>query len=268
MHFENNCLKTYLESKKETFVIPRVAGIENLTAWFSSMNQPISEMLNHFMKKNAGILLGSVKEYELRYFAAFEHCDLFASWEPGSAYAKHIGASLPYVHARFPRPCLNAHVFDVFRALENPWTHGLRGKRLLIISSFAEMMKGQPQAYDVDLFPECTLDFLKPPLTQGDEPSRTWEEEFKDLCAEVDKRDFDVALCACGGYGNPLCAHIFSTGRSAIYVGGVLQLYFGIVGKRWLDQFPNEMRALAKPHWKRPTVKPKGFGAIESGCYW
>jgi len=266
-HAQNERLKGYL-SRAKHFCIPRVAGIENITAYMKCLKLPLNQDLIHSMKQNAGIRLGNADEYSRRYFAAFEACDIYATWEPWGEYAKHIGETLDYVHERFRKPKVGSVVFDIFNYLSDPWTHALRGKRILIVSSFADMMREQPQAYDVDLFPECTLQFLKPPMTQGTEPSLAWEQEFAVLCKDVDNLDFDVALCACGGYGNPLCAHIYATGRSAIYVGGVLQLYFGIYGKRWFKQVPDMLRMVSNSKWKRPTVRPKGFEMIESGCYW
>ena len=268
LHRQNDLLKNYLLHKRGPFCIPRVAGIENITAWLSAMKLTLPYDLIRVMKQNAGIQFGDVEEYSRRYFAAFEASEIYVTWEPWSNYAKHIGDSLQYVHDKFSKQRIGAHVFDVFNYLSAPWTHALRGKRLLIVSSFAEMMQAQPQAFDIDLFPDCHLQFVKPPLTQGNEPSRAWEREFADFCGTVDALDFDVALCSCGGYGNPLCAHIYATGRSAIYVGGVLQLYFGIYGKRWMLQVPEMMRLHMNSHWKRPIVKPKGFEMIESGCYW
>ena len=36
------------------------------------------------------------------------------------------------------------------------------------------------------------------------------------FCTEIMKikDDFDVALCSCGGYGNPICAFIYNIGKS------------------------------------------------------
>jgi hypothetical protein len=133
---------------------------------------------------------------------------------------------------------------------------------------FPGQMRAQPQAYHTNLFPECSFVYLKPPQTHGGEPSRTWTDEFADLCAAVDDLVFDVALCSCGGYGNPLLGHIYSTGRSAIYVGGVLQMYFGIYGNRWIQQLPEMLALHRTPDWVRPNVKPIGFGDIEASCYW
>jgi len=73
-------------------------------------------------------------------------------------------------------------------------------------------------------------------------------------------------LVSAGCYGLPLCDAIKNDGKKAIYVGGLLQLLFGLRGKRWdkrkeLDKFYND-------YWKYPTEKPKNGELVEGGCYW
>jgi hypothetical protein len=87
---------------------------------------------------------------------------------------------------------------------------------------------------------------------------------------EAKKNTFDIALCACGGYGNPLCSAILAMGKSAIYVGGVLQMLFGIYGQRWLVEESDIMRMYMNEHWSRPLPgdRPQGHDKIEGGCYW
>jgi hypothetical protein len=56
---------------------------------------------------------------------------------------------------------------------------------------------------------------------------------------DISKLDFDVALLGCGAYGIPLLGFIKKElQKSGIYVGGGLQLYFGIRGQRW-DRSPD-----------------------------
>ena len=157
-----------------------------------------------------------------------------------------------------------------------PWTHALRGKRLLIISSFVDSFKKQlphlEKIYGVDLFPECEFVFLKPPQTHGLPNCRDFTEELDDFMKKVEaiKDDFDVALCSCGGYGNLVCGKIFEMGKSAIYVGGVLQMYFGVLGQRWLRERPDAVRLFMNEHWSRPqdSEKPKNYQQVEGSCYW
>ena len=56
--------------------------------------------------------------------------------------------------------------------------------------------------------------------------------------------------------------------KSSIYVGGVLQMYFGIYGERWLKERKDIMKLYMNEHWIRPTVQANGFEKIENGCYW
>jgi hypothetical protein len=115
--------------------------------------------------------------------------------------------------------------------------------------------------------------FYKSYLTLGfNRIHKNWVETFEIMCNDISKLDFDVALLGCGGYGLPLCHYIKTTlGKSAIYVGGGLQLLFGVMGKRWET---NEMwkRIIAENDTK--FVKPSQAEQIpnqtniEGGCYW
>jgi hypothetical protein len=56
--------------------------------------------------------------------------------------------------------------------------------------------------------------------------------------SEIAKIEFDVALLACGSYAMPLGDFVASEMRKkAIYVGGILQLIFGIMGRRYENPF-------------------------------
>jgi hypothetical protein len=274
----NDRLRHYIHKQfnlGKPFLIPRVAGIENNAA-VHIKHFGVGRLLDtasKVLKNNAGLLLdrpSALQSYCDWYLKAFKFCDIYASWEPWSDYAKYINESQAYVKSTYVRELVSASVFDIFHfvARGEPWTHALKGKKILIVSAFVDLIRTQPQAYPVDLFPGCTFVYLKPPMTQGDEPNRGWNIEFGEFCDNVKGLDFDVALCSCGGYGNPICAYIFTLGKSAIYVGGVLQMYFGIYGTRWLKERKDVLNLYLSPDWVRPSHKPKGFEKIENGCYW
>ena len=81
--------------------------------------------------------------------------------------------------------------------------------------------------------------------------------------------DYDVALVSAGGYGSLICNHIYETGHSAIYVGGVLQMFFGLLGGRWLVERKAIVRMYVNQYWSRPkeSERPAGYKKIENGCY-
>ena len=172
-----------------------------------------------------------------------------------------------------------AYTLDIFHYVySKPWTTALRGKRILIVSAFASSMQDQlpnlSKIYDnVDLFPECTFRFIKPPMTQANESSEDFQSELNTFYVELDKEkdNYDVALVSSGGNGNIICNYIFTNHeKSAIYVGGVLQMFFGILGNRWVRERPDILKLFHNSFWTRPkeSERPTGFYDIEESCYW
>ena len=101
---------------------------------------------------------------------------------------------------------------------------------------------------------------------------KNWFETYKIMCNDISKIDFDIALLGCGGYGLPLCNYIrHDLQKSAIYVGGGLQLLFGIMGRRW-ENIPMWKKIINENDTKfiRPSKEeqPPNNTRIEGGCYW
>ena len=92
------------------------------------------------------------------------------------------------------------------------------------------------------------------------------------MCRDISELDFDIALVGCGGYGLPICNYILKNlKKSAIYVGGGLQLLFGIMGKRWeTSPYWKEIIKVHNPSFIRPSGDEilKNHEFIEQGCYW
>lgn len=290
---ENNRLFSYLNDKisnDKQFIIPRIAGIENnyvelgICLLQNQINEQQIEYLQkgiNTMKNNAGIKLtssDSIVKYAKLYLQAFEYCDAYFEWEPWGDVYKYIASSHNFINMNFAKKQqFWAFTLDIFHNIyNNPWTKALKGKRILIISPFIKSMQEKldilPEIYGVDLFPECEFVFIKPPQTQGDSESDEFDKELSKFMSEVVniKEQFDIALCSCGGYGNLVCAEIYKLGKSAIYVGGVLQMFFGIYGNRWLKERPDIIRLYMNKHWTRPKEEehPEGHKKVEGGCYW
>ena len=292
-------------TKKEPFVIPRVAGVENQVVqnlFISNqnyINQNIKNQLNSqgvtwgrkkmiaicntSMKTNAGISISSSQsllKYATQYDKVFQQCDLYTDWAPWGAVHQGMRVSAEFLKQKYSKKTtLWAFVYDIYHTIySRPWTHALKGKRVLIISSFVDSYKKKvadgvlDKIYGIVLFPECELLFLKPPLTQGSNPSEEFDVELERFAKQIEgiKDQFDIALCSCGGYGNLVCGKIFEMGKSAIYVGGVLQMYFGVLGQRWLRERPDVVRLFMNEHWSRPqdSEKPKNYQQVEGSCYW
>ena len=233
------------------------------------------------MKEHAGVDLRNdeqVVAYSREYLAAFKNADRYFWFPPWSPVYGHYARSHEFMIANFSQPRIDSRALDVHNNIWSvPWPRALRGLRLLIISSFASTMERQcllgDKLFGVDLFPECTFRFLKPPQTHAGNPSRAYSAEMAKLrrAVKAEAPHFDVALCACGGYGAPLCHYIHGElQKSAIYVGGVLQIYFGIVGSRWERESPDAVATYSNQYWTRPSPseRPAHYGQLEKACYW
>ena len=144
-----------------------------------------------------------------------------------------------------------------------------------IISYFSEQMKCQSKIIDKvfnnKLKYTKSMDSFKfifsENTIQGNEPdNKTFEEVFDDLLQRSLKADCDVYLISCGCYGIPLCNELKKHGKRAVYVGGLLQLLFGLKGKRWDSR--EEINIHYNKYWKYPTKKPLNADLVENSCYW
>jgi len=299
---DNDLLFNYISDKfdkKENFIIPRISGHENNYAFFGKVIQhnasnginPVipDEIHKYFqntipiMKKNAGIKLSNIEsivKYSNIYLKAFENCDIYGGWESWGNCIPHIFHSHNFITTNFQsKRVFWAFAMDVYHYIYNrPFTMALRGKRILIISPFENSIRSKlnvrSNIYDgIDIFPDCSFLLIKPPITNGDNPCEEFDIELTKFYSKLDllKNKYDVALLSCGGYANPIANYIYENhGASAIYIGGVLQMYFGIYGLRWLKERPDILKLYMNQYWSRPTTdeKPNNSSSIEGGCYW
>lgn len=181
-------------------------------------------------------------------------------WSPISARGLE-----PYYYMNLPE-------YAYHRIFEN--------KKVLIISSHSKTIKSQLKRLDslfhVPIFPPTAKLFVhKPPQQNGDNhDDQSWQVHFETLQNDIKKIregffDFDIALVSCGGFGMPISAFIHEKlGKSVIYVGGALQLFFGVMGSRWRNS--EDILKHANENWVNPldVDKPANPHVCESGCYW
>jgi hypothetical protein len=151
---------------------------------------------------------------------------------------------------------------DQLALLDKPWTHGLSNKTILVIHPLENSIKCQVKVLH-DLFKESEgggygkgdvhnlwvgsdtkIKVAKMILANGNNnPHRSFTETLQIMQERIDNAGhFDVAIIGAGGYGMPLahyCKNIKK--KSAIVMGGVSQLLFGIKGKRWENNRYYEM---------------------------
>lgn len=162
---------------------------------------------------------------------------------------------------------------------KEPWTEGLRGKRVLVIHPFTETIVSQYKKRKeifpgTEILPEFHLLTLKAVQTiagETDERFKDWFEALNYMYERAMKIEFDVAIIGCGAYGFPLAAMLKKAGKQVIHLGGAVQILFGIKGKRWDEQEKYDyVRAFYTEAWVYPAEKerPKEMQKVEEGCYW
>lgn len=111
--------------------------------------------------------ISSIAIYSKLYLKAFENCELFCGWERNGVCYPHIKDSHYYITKRFSnKKIVWSYALDVFHYVHsNPWTHALKGKRVLIISPFEDSILQQLPHREklfngVDLFPIVRLSQL------------------------------------------------------------------------------------------------------------
>lgn len=178
----------------------------------------------------------------------------------------------------------SAELFEICR-LEHVWTNALKGKKVLVISPFTETIKHQYGKRELlfpgkEILPEfgelLTYQSLMTVGDMKDERFTTWFDALDFMKREILGMDFDVALLGCGAYGFPLAAEIKKAGKQAVHMGGILQILFGIMGKRWdgtrnggAFHIREDIAKYYNDAWTYPMEeKPKEASKVEYGPYW
>ncbi len=284
MNPDHTLIKRLLDSN-QPFFIGRIAGVELKIAHLllNGVSPTATEYREERarLETNAGIYTKtneSVQEYVKQLLEAYEHCTVIAEWERTGKVFSFTGMGQELVAARTPHiPKINALALEPYYIADpHSWMSALQGKRILIIHPFIDTMKRQVAQFP-KLFPgrqwfkDCTFQFVAPPFTlAGNHQGKDWQEHLQHFLATLDQSaDYDIALVAAGGYGMMISDYLYSKlNKSVIYIGGALQLFFGIIGKRWFDN--KAILSLVNDDWVRPgqAERPSHFAQVERGCYW
>lgn len=174
------------------------------------------------------------------------------------------------------RACFLGNILDPLY-WENSWTTSLKGKRVLVIHPFADTIFKQYSLNKEYLFldervlPDFQLTVIKAVQSiggKGVSGYTSWFEALEYMKRRIIENDFDIALLGCGAYGLPLASYVKQLGKQAIYIGGALQLMFGIYGKRWKNE--KHVSRYVNQYWVHPSIEetPELYTSVEAGCYW
>lgn len=134
-----------------------------------------------------------------------------------------------------------------------PWTSHLKNKKVLVISTHVDSINYQWNRIETvwgdkkDLIvPFELVGTIRAPYNPDFDNRQypnctTWLDMIEKMKEHIDKIDYDVVLCGATALSPIIAAHAKKRGKVGIQTGGTLQLFFGIVGSRWLNE----------PHYRR-----------------
>lgn len=279
LELSNKYISALLQ-RDNPFVITRLGiGAETYISAIYKETKTLERFHLFNLSNNAGIYTSNdtdvIRFCEL-YARSFEESTAVAIWETFRGNAQLIlkPSNKPSIHTRTLEP------FYACSANMIPWSHFLKGKKVLIVSPFVDSIKKQNEA-DFQIFSDGRKLFLDDQefvyykafnTSAGNHIHKSWIETFDIMCNDISKLEFDVALLGCGGYGLPLCNYIHKKmNKSAIYIGGGLQMMFGVMGNRWEErEYWKDIMKKHNPRFIRPSGDEilKGCSRVENGCYW
>lgn len=235
----------------------------------------------YFMNNNAGIFppcKNTAKRFSEIYIQDIPEIDLLAC---RNYYEKFMPLKQDTIKIQLEM------LYPFF--VDRPWTRILKGKKILVIHPFENTIKEQYEKRELlfdhpDVLPKFELKTLKAVQSIAGTKSnfQDWFSALEYMKNQIDHIDFDICIIGCGAYGLPLAAHVKRMGKQAIHLGGGTQLLFGILGKRWVEQYEDvfhyrpenniiiNYRTLFNEHWIYPLDcdRPQNAVKVEDGCYW
>jgi hypothetical protein len=268
------------------FFIGRTSGGETQFCGYALSKTPIPQYLFQVLLLNAGIQIQSmedVKAYVKKYDTAIRNTTILGTWG-GSMYIQ-AKEYYDYIDRAMPsKKKIDAQSIEPYYFMDFPeytYHQYFENKKVLIITSHSKTVEQQiangnvNRVYKKPIFHVSTEFRVYKPAQQnaGSHDQNSWvfhHENMKRELTDLKKEfDFDIALVSAGGFGMILCDFIFTELKtSVIYVGGALQLFFGIRGKRW--ESSKFFQESINDAWTDvlDIDKPANIELCERGCYW
>lgn len=268
---ELTCIINYMGVKKGSRITDFIRGKSGSWWWEPSIANQIQNWSGFFPPT-----IKNLERFSELMLEDKKHVDILGSWLPDETFVDHDMLATK-VHLRFLEPFWT----------DSPWTKMLEGKKVLVVHPFAQTILSQYEKRELlfknkDTLPTfASLSVIKAVQSLGGNNDQfgDWFEALEHMKSQIDATDYDVCLIGAGAYGFLLAAHVKRMGKKGFHIGGSLQLFFGIRGKRWEDPqygvsqwgIPTGFYStMMNEYWVRPDEdeKPKIANNVEGACYW
>jgi hypothetical protein len=152
-----------------------------------------------------------------------------------------------------------------------------KNKKVLIISPFSKSVEYQYKRKDKIfkdyVYPEFELITYTTPITYNNSNDdlelynvkNNWMEQSQFMANEISLLDFDIALLSCGSYAYYLGDFIaHKMNKKAIYLGGILNMYFNIYGQRY-DRKDKYFENIVNIDYQIKALESNKFNHIRGG---
>lgn len=200
---------------------------------------------------------------------SFKNADVFLTGEQLKDFERNI--------INYTNP--NLQVRKASDLINNGLAKKINKKKILIVSPFKKTIDKQIKK-DNHIFTENEIvTYEAAQAIAGNTPHTCFKESLLIMKQDISSIDFDLALLSCGGYAIPLCSFIKNLNKGAIYIGGELQRFFFIRGRRWAQQnlkLTNVGLEVIFEDFNKDekwtnlsdSEYPKNWESIEAGAYW
>ena len=279
---QNHIMDCNENNKK--FFIGRLSGNENLLISRVLLKKPLPQNLMYKMLYVAGIKFDDINDilkYIDLYNKSVKATTLLGVWD-GDMY-KQAEVHLKYILQTYPDvKQIAAHALEPYYYMnsnEYKFNESFKNKKVLIISSHKKTIENQivnlDKLHKKVIYDETTTIQVYKPAQQnaGSNDEHSWSFHFNKMKEDIKKIkedfDFDIALVSAGGFGMILSDYIYSElNSSVLYIGGALQLFFGINGGRWNNN--ETIKNAQNKYWTNVSNEdlPKNPKLCENSSYW
>lgn len=256
---------TNIDNNKN-FIIPQITIPDNNLAFtgvilsqnknnndFEKFKDDLKVMVDRFVNI---ITLNDIQTYSRIYLEAFNRANTYIRWEPWGSVYSNTSQSHYFIEKNFVK---NSNLwgesfYQFYNIHNNPWSISLKGKKLLIISEFNNIIRAKldnrGKIYGIDLYPECEFIFID--LTEDDK-KLSYDTLLKKLFNNINNlsNSFDVALLSCGGLSNLILSSIDDINKSGIVVNSFLEISFGIYNNDFEERHQDIIKLYKNDYWTK-----------------
>ena len=254
-------------NNNKKFIIPQITIPDNNLAFtgvvlsqnnnnnndFEKFKEDLKVMVDRFVNINS---LNDIQNYSRIYLESFHRCNTYIKWEPWGKNYANISQSHYFIEKNFVKNInlWGESFYQFYNIHNNPWSISLKGKKLLIISEFnniiREKLDNREKIYGIDLYPECEFIFID--LTDDDK-KLSYNILLKKLFNNINNLsdNFDVALLSYGGLSNLILSCIDDINKSGIVVNSFLEISFGIYNNDFEERHQDIIKLYKNDYWTK-----------------